>query len=337
MQKLKNIQELKEILNRFVSSSKSVAIMTHTEPDGDGFCASLALHRLLRHQGIDSEIIIDVDSQLERFKFLMNGTKLSIFESGNYYETLIVLDCNSYTLLGDRSELLMTARKRLVIDHHIPSDKELNSDYTFVDISEVCTGSIIYKMFKSEIDNLPQTEQRVIANNLYITLINDTNNFTNSNTDAKSLSLAAELVAFGIVPSELYKAFFLNNTTSQMKYLGEVLAGMELYNDGQILFLYSSLDMQKRNHLATNAISIPRFVQGIKGVEVIAFLRQDDKESYNLSLRSDTVDVNAIAVSYGGGGHRKASGAILYGELDELKFDLISKLKQALTQSRNNV
>jgi len=30
----------------------------------------------------------------------MEGAKLSIFESGNYYETLIVLDCNSYTLLG---------------------------------------------------------------------------------------------------------------------------------------------------------------------------------------------------------------------------------------------
>ena len=337
MKNLNNIQELKDILNSFLNASKSVAIMTHTEPDGDGFCASLALQRLLSYQGIDSEIIIDADSQLERFKFLMEGAKLSIFESGNYYETLIVLDCNSYTLLGNRDELLRTARKRLVIDHHIPTDKGLDSDYTFVDITEVCTGSIIYKMFKSEINNLPPAEQRFIANNLYITLINDTNNFTNSNTDAKSLSLAAELVDLGIVPSDLYKAFFLNNTTSQMKYLGEVLSGMELYNEGQILFLYSSLDMQKRNHLSTNAISVPRFVQGIKGVEVIAFLRQDDKEAYNLSLRSDTVDVNAIAVSYGGGGHRSASGAMLYGELEELKSDLISKLKQALTEFPNNV
>jgi len=56
MKNLNNIQELKDILNGFLNASKSVAIMTHTEPDGDGFCASLALQRLLIYQGIDSEI-----------------------------------------------------------------------------------------------------------------------------------------------------------------------------------------------------------------------------------------------------------------------------------------
>ncbi|MCB5257930.1 MAG: DHH family phosphoesterase [Candidatus Cloacimonadaceae bacterium] len=337
MKNLENIQELKEILNRFLNSSSSVAIMTHTEPDGDGFCSSLALQRLLRNQAIDSDIVIDADNQLERFKSFMEGAKLSIFESGHRYDTLIILDCNSYTLLGNRSELLRTAHNRFVVDHHIPSNKQLDSDYTFVDTSEVCTGSIIYKMFKPEMEALPKMESIAIAKNLYISLINDTNNFTNSNTNAKSLSFASELVTFGINPSDLYQAFYCNNTTNQMKYLGEILSGIELYNDGQILFLYSSLDMQHRNKLSSNAISVLRFVQGIKGVKVIAFLRQDNEESFNLSLRSETVDVNSIAVSYGGGGHKNASGATLYGELGELKSNLISKLKEALSVSQNNV
>ncbi|MCB5245834.1 MAG: hypothetical protein LHW61_04165 [Candidatus Cloacimonetes bacterium] len=44
-----------------------------------------------------------------------------------------------------------------------------------------------------------------------------------------------------------------------------------------------------------------------------------------------------MAVSYGGGGHKNASGATLYGELGELKSNLISKLKEALSVSQNNV
>ena len=81
MKNLENIQELKEILNRFLNSSSSVAIMTHTEPDGDGFCSSLALQRLLRNQAIDSDIVIDADNQLERFKSFMEGAKLSILKA----------------------------------------------------------------------------------------------------------------------------------------------------------------------------------------------------------------------------------------------------------------
>lgn len=328
---MKDTLELKNKLLEQLLPGTSVGIMSHVEPDGDGFCASLALQQIFREWGLASEIVIDPDTKLERFSFLMEGAVLRTFESGLSYDLMIILDCNSYVRIKDREETARNSGHVIVVDHHVPDNGIIKADYSFVDTSAVSAGAIIFRALQKEIGELPPQLRTSVANCLYVTIINDTNNFINTNTNAEVFRISAELAELGISPAQLYKEFFLNHEALEMRYIGEVLSTIELHNGNRVLYMYSTLEMQSRNNLTADAImNITRWVQGVRDIDIIAYLREERNGVYKLSLRSPKVDVNSVAASYGGGGHKSASGADLRGNLDTIKADLLGKLDRAL-------
>nr|MCR5182971.1 bifunctional oligoribonuclease/PAP phosphatase NrnA [Clostridia bacterium] len=54
-------------------------------------------------------------------------------------------------------------------------------------------------------------------------------------------------------------------------------------------------------------------MRAIRGVEVVAFLKEKDRNVIRVSYRAKSfADVSKLAVSHNGGGHRKAAGCTLY-------------------------
>ncbi|MBW6513756.1 MAG: DHH family phosphoesterase [Candidatus Syntrophosphaera sp.] len=331
---MKDTKILQETILKHLRPGLSIGIMSHVEPDGDGFCASLALQHFLRSRDLASVIVTD-DSDLERFSFLMQGADVRQYQSGMRFDLLFVLDCNSYIRIGDRAELVRGAGFTILVDHHVPENGVIAGDYSFVDTSAASVGAILFRAFEAEIKALPEDLRISIANCLYVTLLNDTNNFINANTDREVFLIAAELTACGISPYELYKAYFLNHDPLELRYIGEVLSTIELYHHNRVLYMYSTLDMQRRNDLRADSImNITRWVQGVNTVQAIAYLREEAPDVFKLSLRSPVLNVNAIASSYGGGGHVSASGATVRGDLNTIKSDLLARLGQALDEQR---
>ncbi|HTZ11529.1 MAG TPA: DHHA1 domain-containing protein, partial [Candidatus Margulisiibacteriota bacterium] len=75
------------------------------------------------------------------------------------------------------------------------------------------------------------------------------------------------------------------------------------------------------------------FARGIKGVEVVAVFRENPgvKNEVRVNFRSQgKVDVNKIAASFGGGGHRTASGATIKGDIDSVSRKVLAKIKASL-------
>jgi len=61
------------------------------------------------------------------------------------------------------------------------------------------------------------------------------------------------------------------------------------------------------------------FLRTIKGVEVAMLFREIEKGKYKIGFRSKgEVDVNLLASKFGGGGHVRASGCILTGNLQKI-------------------
>ena len=335
---MKDTQELRNKLLEELKPGRTVGIMSHIEPDGDGFAASLALQLFLRARGMLSEIVVDPGTNLDRFAFLMQGVMIRDHATGLSYDLLIVLDCNSYSRINARGDVVRDSGHVILIDHHVPENGVIKTDYSFVDTTSVSVGAIIFRALKPEIEALPAEIRKSIAECIYITIVNDTNNFINANTDPDAFLIAADLAKLGISPSLLYKEYFLNHEALEMRYIGEALSTIELHLDNRVLFMYSTLDMQHRNRLTADAImNITRWVQGVRDIDVVAYLREEEPGSYKLSLRSPRVDVNSVAASYGGGGHRSASGANLRGDLYSLKSELLGKLKTALVSVSANV
>ncbi len=331
---MKNTSELHDKLLEQLLPGRTVGIMSHVEPDGDGFAASLALQQILRARGLRSEIIVDPDSHLERFAFLMEDAVVLTVTGGLSYDLLIVLDCNSYSRVPGREDLIRASRHVILIDHHVPENGVIKTDYSFVDTSAVSAGAIIHRALREEIAALPAAVRTSVANCIYVTIINDTNNFINANTDAEVFRVAAELGELGISPALLYKQYFLNHEALEMRYIGEVLSTIELHNADRVLFMHSTLEMQRRNRLTADAImNITRWVQGVRDIDIVAYLREEAPGVFKLSLRSPKFDVNSVAASYAGGGHKSASGATLKGDLAKIKTELLGKLDGALAHT----
>ena len=67
---------------------------------------------------------------------------------------------------------------------------------------------------------------------------------------------------------------------------------------------------------------------GIIGVEVGACVMEMSPNKFKISLRSKAVDVNAVASTFGGGGHKLASGCQIQGEYEEV----VDKLQFAVSR-----
>ena len=71
------------------------------------------------------------------------------------------------------------------------------------------------------------------------------------------------------------------------------------------------------------------FPLNVDTVEVAASLLEIRKGQYKISLRTKTyADANKIAGVYGGGGHVRAAGCMLFGDLE----DVVDRLSYTVSQ-----
>ena len=136
---------------------------------------------------------------------------------------------------------------------------------------------------------------------------------------------------YKINPGKITELFLLNKPANELRFVGEVLSTIETYDDDQILFMWATVDMLKRNMIGHEGNSkLTRWAKGTNGVKITVLFHQVVKNRYRISLRSNYLNVNKIAVKYGGGGHEKASGCEMKGSLEELKNTLLVDIREQL-------
>lgn len=329
---MNDMVKFKEQLKLWLGMAHDVIITTHVNPDGDGFCAALAMNRLLKLQGKKSHIVIDPQTDLQRFSFLMHDSQITVYDQNDPpCDMLLILDCNSYDRIGERSGLIPKAKQTVLLDHHVLENSPIHADLSYIDISYVSVGAMIFRLFQDEITCLPESDRIHVCNCIYTTILNDSNNFTNGNTDAETFRISSELQQLGIKAHLLYQQYFLNHSAEEMRYVGQTLATIKLYLNRKVLIMHSTVDMGKDNNLDPDSVmNITRWVQGIAGISALVYLREEAPLRFKASLRSQYVDVNRIAVKYGGGGHRSASGCTMQGSLEEVSSVLLADLSSAL-------
>jgi phosphoesterase RecJ-like protein len=318
-----------EMLQAEIKQAMSVCLTTHMNPDGDGLCSCLALKRILLHMGYKVDIVVD-DLSLDRYAFLQVFDHVKQYDSKMEYEFVFVIDMHDTARLDARMRMVEKARKVFVIDHHEVKDDLIDCTCCWIEPKAVSAGWMLHEMFRDVIQGMPDEDKTYIGNCLYTTLLNDTNNFINANTDNYAFELAAETYGYGVNPSELYRLYLTSRTPLEMRLLGQVLSTIELHDNGKTLFVESSLDMLEMNDLDKEATSnLTRWVQDLKGVDSVVFFREESIGLYRLSLRSKVCNVHKIAVKYSGGGHIQASGCIMKGSLPEVKKIILDELHKA--------
>jgi phosphoesterase RecJ-like protein len=326
------INSYQEVANKIWHSfqeSKNVGIITHQNPDGDGLAAALALKKLAESNGYKIDIILE-ESAIKSLNFLMASQNTNVIKKEDLYDTIILLDCHEKERVGKCSVLIDKANLIFAVDHH-----EINNiipeSITYIDASKVSVGAIIYDMFEGKIKELKDRDLKYVIDAIYTTILNDTDNFINANTTPDVFELCHKLSKSGLNSGEVIQNFTMSKTANEMKFVGEVLATIKTYNRGKIIFIHSTLQMLQDNNLKNDATSkMTKWAKFIDGYTAIAYFNEISENIFRLSLRSNEINVNEIAVQFGGGGHKNASGCEIEGELDKVQKIILDKFREQL-------
>jgi phosphoesterase RecJ-like protein len=327
-------QQRRESIERLAQelrAGRSVAISTHINADGDGCGSETALSRLLGQLGIRSKIV-NPTPWPDMYKFLLGNDVRDASDQGakalKDADVLVVLDISDVKRLGVLAEAVRRLNiPKLVIDHHLPSD-EPPSKLMLADTAACATGELIYDF--ATCVGLEITPD--IARALYVALLTDTGGFRFSNTTARCLSIAGQLIASGVEPEEMYGRLYASMPVGRLHLLRDALATLEVDPEYGISWISVPAGAAEQYGLRSEDLEgIAEHPRSIGGTRLALFFRDLGHDKVKVSFRSTgDVDVNKFAKQFGGGGHARAAGALIEGNIESVRKKVIAAAREFL-------
>jgi phosphoesterase RecJ-like protein len=303
---------------------KTVLITGHVNPDGDALGSALAFALLLKKHGISSDVSFDIKNALPTnlnhlpFEFITENVK-------EKYDKVYVFDCGNSSRLGTLENIVLNSNHVTVVDHHI---NPTFGDLQIIDSKAASTTQVLFREFKKlnlEIDS-------TIATCLMTGLITDTGRFQYSNTTSEVFQMASELMSYGanltLISENIYGTLDLN----AMKLQSEVINRINVFESENLVvsFVLQS-DYERFNIPAEETDFLIDTIRLVKNSEVALLLKEQEDNSFKGSLRSrKLIDVQKIASTFGGGGHKAASGFSTNLDIESCTTEIRNEIKQQL-------
>ena len=276
-----------------VRNAGSIAVSGHIRPDGDCVGSVMGLYLYLKKELPEAEVDVYLEKPAEIFDCISHiediKSEFNNVDTGKIYDVFIVLDCAD-DRLGEVRVLYEKARKKINIDHHI---------------SNPGCGDVMD----------PAALDEEIARALYIGIIHDTGVLRYSNTAPHTLQVVSELIKFGFDFSKIIDDTFYEKTYVQTQIMGRaILESVRFMHDKCIVSMVSRRMMDFYQVTPQDLDGIVNQLLAVKGVECAIFMYEIRTLEYKISMRSKgRVDVAAVAMRFGGGGHVRAAGCTMNG------------------------
>jgi phosphoesterase RecJ-like protein len=325
----KERREAIERLAREFRAGRSVAISTHINADGDGCGSEVALARILAQKGMTVKIV-NPTPWPDTYEFLVGKDVVDATSEGSSAlkkaDLLIVLDISDVKRLGNLSDTVRALKtSKIVIDHHIPSD-EPPSQEMLADTTACATGELIYDLaITLDAEITPE-----IAVALYVAILTDTGGFRFSNTSARCLAVASQLLAAGVEPEEMYRRLYASHPIGRLHLLRDALATLEVDPAYGISWISVAAGAAEEYGLKSEDLEgLAEHPRSVGGTRMAIFFRDLGHGKIKASFRSTgDVNVNEFARQFGGGGHAKAAGALIPGTIDEVRHTVVNAARE---------
>lgn len=223
----------------------------------------------------------------------------------------VTVDAASEELLGGIGAAL-EGKIDLKLDHH-PMGTDF-ARYSLIYPGASACGELIFDLV-SELGAM----SRQAACAIYAAISSDSGSFRFDSVTAKTHERAAALLRMGIPHGRITEALY--NTKSLSELAAEALAidNLRMYCGGRIALTCLTLgEMERRCFTGDDAGFINGLPMCIRGVVISLVLKQQDKDSWKLSVRTgEGFAANEICALLGGGGHVRAAGCRLMAETTE--------------------
>ncbi len=283
---------------QLIADSRYITLISHINPDGDALGSSLALYPILRDMGKKVSVVNVTTPLPVRYDFLPNFDRIKT-TLPERVDLLISFDCGSFDRLGiERPDAPI-----INIDHHITNTRYGTLD--LIDEKMPSASSVVLQLLHA--GDIPL--RRDVATCIYTALAEDTGFFSYENVNHRTFEIAEELVAAKADPRIVAQNLKERNSLAKLRLSAITIEKLRLVYHAMIGYAILTLhDFSRTGALRSDSDECVDLIRSLATVEV-AILLIEEEHGYKVSLRSKgRCDVSAIAVAFGGGGHKRAAG-----------------------------
>lgn len=313
-----DISEVRE----FLRDHDNITILTHRNPDGDTLGCGFALCSALRKMGKHANVINDGEIP-KRYDFLFSWYTPQDFTE----QCVVAVDIADVKLMGASLEKYQQpGAVDLCIDHHISNTGYAKN--TLLDATAGAAAMIVYEVLSGMDGALELLE----ATCLYTGIATDTGCFKFQNTDSRAHRYAADLMDHGVDIYHINRKMFEVKSKnvaaaeraiiSEMKYFLSDTVAVNVITLATLA--HYGIELAEIEHLTSYPLTIEGVVAGVT-------VKEKETGVYKISLRTtDELNASDICSAFGGGGHMRAAGCEIKGELYQVIEKVISQIAECL-------
>jgi phosphoesterase RecJ-like protein len=309
--------------------AKSVAIVSHRDPDPDTIGSAVALGLALDALGKRVSLHC-ADPVPDPAKFLAWADRFTTDPPPASVDLIVTVDFGS----AERAKFALPDGPTLVnIDHHASNDRF--GSVNLVDVSSAATAELVSRVIDAL--GVPWTPE--MARAALVGIMTDPGSFQFPSTDARALERAAKLRAAGADLQAITYNVFRNKRFQALKLWGFAFARLHREQDGQLVWTeVTREDFANAAALDEDISGLVEQIARAGGMRVALLFNEHDAGAIKISCRTSawvpSVDASALMARFGGGGHVRAAGALVSGDLNDVRERVLRAAREALSQAR---
>lgn len=328
----------KVLLELLKGTSKKVLIFIHKSMDGDCIGASCGMCEVIRNLGFDAGVVIG-EEVIDKAAFLkLNDYVIPLLDDASIdsaeVDVAIAVDSSVSSRMGDVGRVFDKASKKVIIDHHQTS--EGSGDASFI-VPEASSASELSYYVALELAKIAKKEVSELVTNraaqFFLTgIITDTGRFSYSNTRPETLVASSELMKLGAEISPVMYWFFDWQSKEELRISSYALSNARFDYDGKIASVAVKNEWFERFNASIDQIgSVVSKLRDVDGVVAAFVLRELPDGKVRVNMRSlAPFDCVKLATQYDGGGHIRAAGCTVEGEIEMIREEIVNKAIELL-------
>ena len=308
--------------------ARRIALVSHRDPDPDTIGSALALGLGLESLGKQVSWHC-ADPVPEQQRFLHGSDRFTQEPPPEDVDLVVTVDFGSV----DRAKFALPSRPKLVnIDHHASNDHFGAAN--LVDVTAAASAELVSRV----IDALGIKWTPAMATAALVGIMTDTGSFQFPSTDARSLERAARLRESGADLQAITYNIFRNKRFEALKLWGFAFARLVREQGGQLVWTeIRAGDIERAEARDEDISGLVEQIARSSGMRV-ALLFNEQRGSVKVSCRTSqwepSVDASALMARFGGGGHVRAAGALVQGDLADIRDRVVDAARAALDAAK---
>ena len=311
-----------------LQGARRIALVSHRDPDPDTIGSALALGLALESLGKEISWHC-ADPVPEQQRFLHGSERFTQAPPPESVDLVVTVDFGSV----DRAKFALPTRPRLVnIDHHASNDNFGTAN--LVDVTAAASAELVSRV----IDALGVKWTPDMATCALVGIMTDTGSFQFPSTDARALDRAARLREAGADLQAITYNIFRNKRFEALKLWGFAFARLVREDGGRLVWTeIRTGDIERAEAREEDISGLVEQIARSSGMRV-ALLFNEQSGAVKVSCRTSqwepSVDASLLMARFAGGGHVRAAGALIKGDLADIRERVLDAARAALDAAK---